>query len=234
MERLADLHAAEAKPPSRILVHHAGLLACLALGGLIAAVLPDSLRVSTRILLAWNAAVLTFMVIIATMILRAPRCTIRQHYAAHREGRFGVLAMTLLAAAAGLGAILIELSLVKQIQGVLGPAHVGLTALTVLASWSLVHVIFALHYANLYYNPTGAANERSAEHGGIDVPGNEGHPVFVDFLYFSVIIGTCCSTSDINVTSKAVRREALIHGVFSFFFNMVVLGLMMNLISGLF
>jgi uncharacterized membrane protein len=44
----------------------------------------------------------------------------------------------------------------------------------------------------------------------------------------------CCSTSDINVTSKTVRREALIHGVFSFFFNIVVLGLTMNLISGLF
>ena len=41
-----------------------------------------------------------------------------------------------------------------------------------------------------------------------------------------------CQVSDIQVTSRAMRRMTLLHGVLSFFFNTVILALSVNLLAG--
>ena len=39
--------------------------------------------------------------------------------------------------------------------------------------------------------------------------------------------------SDVQITSQAIRRLALVHGLLSFVFNTVILALAINLASGL-
>ena len=72
-----------------------------------------------------------------------------------------------------------------------------------------------------------AATEYSA---GSLFPG-EKEPDYWDFLYFSLVIGMTSQVSDVAVTSKVIRRVVALHGVLSFFFNLTILALTVNMIS---
>ena len=59
------------------------------------------------------------------------------------------------------------------------------------------------------------------------------HPDYQDFASFSFVVGMTCQVSDVNVTSRSMRRLVLLHGLLSFAFNTVILALSINIISGL-
>jgi len=101
--------------------------------------------------------------------------------------------------------------------------RVVLAGLTVLGSWSLIHTVFAVHYAHLYYGPSN---------GGLIFPGG-GDPNYYDFLYYSFVVGMTCQVSDVQVAEAGMRRLTLVHGVLSFFFNTVVLALAVSVGAGL-
>jgi len=48
------------------------------------------------------------------------------------------------------------------------------------------------------------------------------------FLHFSFVIGAAAQTADIVITSKPIRRIALLHGTMTFVFNTVLLALTVN------
>jgi uncharacterized membrane protein len=100
----------------------------------------------------------------------------------------------------------------------------------VVASWTVTHTVFALHYAHHYYGD-GPAPGADDDRGGLAFPGEE-PPDYWDFLYFSFVVGMTCQVSDVQVTSRAMRRMTLMHGVLSFFFNTVILALSVNLLAG--
>jgi uncharacterized membrane protein len=103
---------------------------------------------------------------------------------------------------------------------------ITLAAMTVILSWSLTHVMFALHYAHLYYH---GGHEKS---GGILMPENE-EPDYSDFIYFSFVIGCASQTADISSTTRAMRRAMTVHGVVSFFFNAAILAMTINIAASL-
>jgi uncharacterized membrane protein len=108
-------------------------------------------------------------------------------------------------------------------------ARLALAGLTVAASWTVTHTLFALHYAHHYYGDGPAPGDD--DRGGLAFPG-DGLPDYWDFLYFSFVVGMTCQVSDVQVTSRAMRRMTLIHSVLSFFFNTVILALSVNLLAG--
>src|SRR4029453_14070212 len=110
--------------------------------------------------------------------------------------------------------------------------HVVLAVGTVMASWSLMHTVFALHYAHIYYRKGDEDVGTEGARGGI-FPG-ETQPDFMDFRYFSFVIGMTCQVSDVQITSPRIRKLALIHGVLSFVFNTAILALSINIISSMF
>ncbi|MBV8900598.1 MAG: DUF1345 domain-containing protein, partial [Verrucomicrobia bacterium] len=76
-------------------------------------------------------------------------------------------------------------------------------------------------------------DDRDGEPGdGLEFP-NTKRPDFLDFTYFSFVIGMTFQVSDVQITSPAIRRLALVHGLLSFMFNTVILALAINLASGL-
>ena len=127
-----------------------------------------------------------------------------------------------------LGAIVAELSVVKEMLGTLRYAHLALAVLTIITSWAFTQVMFALHYAHDYY-----AAEAKGNPCGLEFPG--GHaPDYGDFLYFACVIGTSGQTADVSFTTRIMRRTGLVHCVLAFFFNTTLLALTINIASGLF
>ena len=220
--------------PVRYLKARPRLFACAALGLAIGVMLPQSWHVSTRLLLAWNTGTCAFLASCFMMMLKADHTRIRQRAALQDEGQFVILAATSLAAIASIVAIVVQLGSVKDLAGWWKLAHVGLAFLTITTAWAFVHVMFALHYAHSYYDEWKSHPDEPVEtRGGMDFPGARDCPDYFDFLYFSIVIGVACATADVNLTSPHIRRLAIVHCVLSFFFNLAILGLTINISAGL-
>ena len=97
-------------------------------------------------------------------------------------------------------------------------------------SWFLVHLVFALYYAHEFHSESRRASNGSG--GGLKFAG-ERIPDYLDFVYFSFVVGTTAQTSDVEVCSRKMRREVTLHGLLSFFFNTTVIALVVNLTSQL-
>lgn len=99
-----------------------------------------------------------------------------------------------------------------------------------LASWTMVHTTFTFHYADLYYDDDASDNTHHA--GGLMFP-SEKRPDYIDFAYFSFVIGMTFQVSDVQISRRVLRRTALAHGLLSFILNTFVVALTVNLIAGL-
>jgi len=214
------------KPPSqratlRFVRLHARLLIAVIVGIAIAA-LPLSLRTPTRILIGWDIGVALYIGLIHAVMFQGDVDRIKRRAAEQDEGALAVLFLSMAATLASLVAIVFELGALKQ-GGSGGSAL--LAGATILLSWGFVHTMFALHYAHEYYG------ERSdGVIGGLKFPEDK-NPDYLDFVYFSLVIGMTSQVSDVAITSKAIRRIASIHGVLSFFYNVSVLALTVNILS---
>jgi uncharacterized membrane protein len=203
---------------------HSRLLTAVVVGIVVAA-LPLSLRPTTRILLGWDLGVALYLVLIQIIMSRCNIDRIRQRAAEEDEGAIAILFLSMAATLASLVAIVFELGAAKQGLNHGSALPVLLAGATILLSWAFVHTIFALHYAHEYYG-----ERRDGAIGGLNFPDDK-QPDYLDFLYFSLVIGMTSQVSDVAITSKAIRRIASIHGVLSFFFNVSVLALTVNIVS---
>jgi len=128
-----------------------------------------------------------------------------------------------IAALASLGGAAIGVLKARTEGGPLGNVLGIATVATVLASWALIHTIYALHYARLYYVD---------EDGGIDFPGDE-KPDYRDFAYVAFTVGMTYQVSDTNIDSRLVRRSLLGHSLLSYLFGTVIIAVTINLVAGL-
>lgn len=182
------------------------------------------LRWSTRAILAWDAGV--FTAVVGMMIHMADKRAddIRASSAEQDEGQGMILTVVLIACVASLATVAAELDLAKGAAGLEKVLRVSLVSVTVAASWFMVQLIFALHYAHEYYS--------ARRPGGLKFPGEE-DPDYWDFIHFSVVIGAAAQTADIAFTSKPLRRLGTLHSLIAFVFNTVVLALSINLLASL-
>lgn len=190
--------------------------------------LPETLRYSTRLLIAWDSTTGLYLILAFWMMMHSDLSRMRSRAAAQDEGRMVMLAMTTFTAIASLAAILAELSTAKDLTGPAKIEHIGLSGLTVFLSWTFLQTIYALHYAHEFY---AMRNGKPVE--GLEFPGQEHKPDYWDFIYYSFIIGTAAATADINLTSRAMRRITTIHCMVAFFFNTTILALTVNIGAGL-
>lgn len=213
--------------PIRIARLHTKLLISALVGVLIAIFVPFRWEVATRLLVGWDVGVVLYLVLTHSMMLRANEARIRKRAAEQDEGAAAILVLTIIATLASLVAIVFELGNAKggAHSGPLAPALLALA--TIVLSWLFVHTIFALHYAHEYYG-----GRVDGVYGGLIFPQDE-HPTYLDFVYFSLVIGMTSQVSDVAITSKTIRRLATWHGIISFFFNLTVLALTVNTLSNL-
>lgn len=217
--------------PIRIVQLHNKLLLAAVIGAAVSMMLPASFKTPACILIGWDAGLVIYLLWTYAMMWRAEVEHIRQRAAEDDEGAGFILLLSVAATAASFVAIAFALGGIKSGQAPVLPggvaAHVMLAISTILLSWTFVHTIFTLHYAHEYYG-----ERRDGKIGGLKFPGDTA-PDYRDFLYFSLVIGMTSQTSDVAITSKVFRRMAAMHGVLSFFFNLVVLALTVNMVSNL-
>jgi uncharacterized membrane protein len=100
------------------------------------------------------------------------------------------------------------------------------------SSWFLIHTIFTSHYAHLYYTCKTEENIDKAHRGGLEFP-DQKSPEYLDFAYFSFVIGMTFQVSDVEVTSGIIRRQVLLHGLIAFLFNTIIVAVSINIIAGM-
>jgi uncharacterized membrane protein len=187
--------------------------------------MPSDFRLTSRLLVGWDVGAILYLLFVFTMVRRAPVSEIKKRAALYDEGGITFLILALLAVSASFAAIFAELAHTKTMPE-REAAAIALAAITVILSWSLTHVMFALHYAHLYYRGGHQAD------GGILMPERD-EPDYSDFMYFSFVIGCASQTADISSTTRAMRKVMTIHGIISFFFNAAILALTINIAAGL-
>lgn len=109
-------------------------------------------------------------------------------------------------------------------QGTAKLLLVLLALVSVALSWLLLHTLFTLRYARLYY---GAGSG-----GGIDFNQKE-PPQYTDFAYLAFVLGMTFQVSDTDITNHTIRVTALRHSLLSFVFGTIILASTVNLVAGL-
>lgn len=196
------------------------LLIALAAGLVLFLVLPQDMRFATKTLLAWDLTALAYIVMTLIMIARSTVDTCYARAAYYDEGDWVILLVIVVSASASFATIFSELAVLKTPHGSLWHALV-LTGATVALSWTFTHLVFTLHYANIYYRPDDDGP------GGLEFPGDR-PPDYWDFLYYAFVIGCAAQTGDVGTVSPAMRRITLVHGIVSFVFNTAILALTIN------
>jgi uncharacterized membrane protein len=95
--------------------------------------------------------------------------------------------------------------------------------------WLLIHTVFCFRYAHLYYRDRDRDKESDR---GLTFPGGA-DPDYMDLAYFSFVVGMTFQVSDVQITSKGIRKLVLGHGLISFCYNTAILALVVNVVSGL-
>lgn len=190
-------------------------------------VFPRTIAGPTRALAAWDVGVSLYLVLAWTMMARGSVQKMRWRAKRQDDGALVVLALTIIASVASLAAIVLELIGIKNQAPSVQTSHIALAVGTIVCSWCLVHTAFALHYAHEFY-----ADDKARARTCLEFPGTS-QPDYLDFLYFSFVIGTTSQTADVNIASRQMRRLALVHGVIAFFFNTTLLALTINIAAGL-
>lgn len=200
---------------------HRRLLIAVCIGALVGFASPTVPGIS-GVLLGWNAGAWTYLVLLALMMAFAPRERVRELAEREDESAVTVLSVISLSAIASLLAIVRVLATARAAGPHLGAVHLVLAAATLLAGWLLVPMIYTLHYTRLYFSDRESPR-------ALRFPDADVEPDYWDFLYFSFTIAVASQTSDISLASRRMRRAALAQSVLSFFFNLAILGLSINI-----
>lgn len=206
--------------------NHTKVWVATVVGMLIAFALPSHWASISRILMGWNGALLVLVPLTFTRLRRLDARALRAHYEEEDPTAPVIVIVVVIAALLSLAAIVGLLSTLKQAESGVRVAHLILATLTIVNSWVLVHVMFTIRYADMYYSvaPDGAPP--------LIFP-HTSEPLFWDFLYFSFTIGVACQTSDVCTAQTQIRKMVTIHSLIAFVFNVSVLGFAINVSAGL-
>jgi len=190
--------------------------------------LPSDTSLTIRIAIAWVIAGSEYLVLTYVMMYSSNESNMLTLATKEDDGAAIILLITILASLASLFTIVFILSAAKALPMGESLKHIGLVLATFAISWLLVHTAFALHYAHAYYQEYEKTQV---------VPlifANKPKPTYVDFLYFSMVVGMTCQTADVNIASSKIRFWVMIQGMTAFIFNTSLLALAINLIAGVF
>ncbi|MDR5735892.1 DUF1345 domain-containing protein [Caballeronia sp. LZ025] len=197
----------------------------LAVGFGVTALLPGNVRPIVRALIGWDSAVWLYLALIWLRMASTRQSNVQALAEREDENAAAVLMIVSLAAVASLVAIVVELTAAKS-HGAHAYLNYALTGATMLGAWFLIPTMFTLHYARHYYrSPPG--------NPALRFPDRHLKPDYWDFLYFSFTIAVASQTSDVMLCSRDARRTALAQSVLSFFFNLAVLGLSVNIAASM-
>lgn len=195
----------------------------IAVGALAAVIAGFTCPWQTALLLFWVGAALTWIASVWISVLPLNAAAAREY--ATRDDPKGATATTFLlsASVAALGAVILGVLKAAHASGSEEAMLLGSGIGAIICSWGVVHTVFALRYAGLYY---------SGPDGGVNFNDNE-KPAYADFAYLAFTIGMTYQVSDTALTTRAVRHTALRHALLSYLLGTVIIAATINLAAGL-
>ena len=170
---------------------------------------------------AFDAGAIVFFILIAP-VLRDHADGMRKSAKDNDANRAGLLVITAIVSLVVLASVTAELTQDKKPP----PAEVVLVVGTLTLCWLFSSVIYALHYAHMFY---GEADGKDA--GGVKFPDTD-EPDYWDFLYFSTCLGMTFQVSDMDIISGRMRRVVMFHCLAAFIFNLGIVAFTINVLGG--
>ena len=192
-------------------------------------VLPAPVGWQFRGLMGWSTGVLVYLLLAWWLCVKFDAKRTRERSQAQDEPSVILLLVLLLATLACVVAITLLMQESQKLTGLQRALHIGLAMGSLALSWLFIQTIFAFRYAHRYYQEE---KRREPDGAGLKFPGNL-DPDYFDFLYYSHVVGMTSQVSDVQVTSREMRRLTLGHSVLSFAFNMLVVAMGINVVAGL-
>jgi uncharacterized membrane protein len=174
-------------------------------------------------LLGWCVTSLTWLVTVWLKIAVLDATVTSMVATAEEPGRATVDLLLLSASVASLIAVLLGVVKASSAHGDEKAVLLFAGVVAIIASWAVVHTLFTLRYAALYYEGVD---------GGIEF-NEDDKPCYADFAYLAFTIGMTYQVSDTNLTTKEMRHTALRHALMSYLFGTVIIAATINLVAGL-
>lgn len=206
------------------------LLISLALGALAWGLAPAGVDTTSRWVAVWDVYAGSTLLLIAAAMFTADAATIRKVANSEDLSRVLAFVFVLVAALASLLGVVALLGTLDNLSRGAFTRHVALSVAAVLEAWLLVHTVFTLHYAHIYYDND---ERHGGDTGGLGFPGNDPEPDYLDFAYFAFTIGMAAQTADVTIPGRRQRRTALLHAIISFGFNTAIVALSISAVGGL-
>jgi uncharacterized membrane protein len=204
------------------------LLLALAVAALVGAASRAAFSVQVSLLATWDAFALCYLLLGWFLIGLTDEIQTRQRAQRADPGGYMIFLLIIFAASASFVAIGFMVGGLAELAFWQRAGRLTLSIAALLLSWLLIHTLFAFHYARLYYFlPSG----KREHHRGLRFPDDE-EPDYLDFAYYSFVVGMTSQVSDVAVLSRPMRRLTLIHGVLSFVYNIAILAMSINIIGG--
>jgi uncharacterized membrane protein len=197
--------------------------------GIVTFALSMPLELDSRILLAYDAAIVTFLTFLVVRMGCADGAATGELASKQETSSAFLLAVAAILSACSLAGVGLMLYRAKNWTPLVANIHLGLALLAVFLSWTLLHAVFGIHYARLYYDTTRPAGE-PLDRRPLDFPDGE-QPDFWDFMYFAFTLAVCYQVSDVTIRSRRLRRVALAHMLVSFLNVTIILGLVVEIVS---
>jgi uncharacterized membrane protein len=189
-----------------------------ALSGVIAfGILQLWMQTTRSLLIAFDVGVLAYLTLMLVLFSTATTASVRKRAQIQEDGKWTVLVVSLFVSIAVLGALSSDLHAAKEKS----LTDIALASSTIFLSWAFVAVTFSQQYAHGFYTKPDQLQFPSTP-----------LPDYWDFLYFSTVLSMCCQTSDVAVTASGMRRLVLIQSVLSFFFNVIIISITVNVVAG--
>lgn len=176
---------------------------------------------SLPLLLGFDLGAIVYFVLLLRIFIGANPATMRRQAKQQDSGRWTTLLSGVVLSAVVLGAVTTELN--SSDKG--GALAIAVAATTIILAWTFMNTLFSLHYAHGYYGEFGKP------HQGLDFPGDE-EPDYWDFAYFAFTIGMTFQVSDVQITTRYLRRIGLMHSAIAFFFNVFIIAISVNIAAG--
>ncbi len=169
---------------------------------------------------AFDIAAILFLATVATLFGNATAERMRRYADENDANRAVLLAFS------GTILIVVLVAVAKELQGKTDLVAILISVATLVLAWLFSNMVYTLHYAHLFYSD----GEDGKDAGGLDFP-SCAEPDYWDFAYFAFTLGMTFQTSDVEITSRRVRKVALGQCMAAFVFNIGVLAFTINVLG---
>lgn len=200
------------------------MIACAVAGLAAAAVAAAVTEWQLSVLAGWIVTASTFLAWLWGAIGRLDAVETSRVATREDDSRAATRAVLVVASVVSLVAVVTALHRATRVSVGLEVALTASAMLAVVLSWLVVHSVFVLRYAHLFYG--------GQEMGGIEFPGDE-PPSYRDFAYLGFTVGMTFQVSDTAIRDREIRATVLRHALLSYLFGTAIIASTINVLAGL-